>query len=288
MANSRVPFRLSTRRPILTPPEAGRIMVHLVVNVDSWRTEEPTSRTIITPAVSSEAIPVRADASLGDYGMRAGLPRILDAISQRGLPAAASLDPRALEDYPAAVEAMVEAGWEIVGRGQSAATGTEDESANIQRLLEQTQQFTGSRPRGWLGAGVGGTTDTPDLLVDAGIEYVLDSHDDLPNWMHVKRGSLMQVPYSLELDDTTIYGAGNQSSEEFLQRLQRTLTLFELESEEQPRVLSLGLHPHLTGMPHRFGYLEDMLDLLLRSQHVCFMTSGQIADWYREQEPPLA
>jgi hypothetical protein len=51
-------------------------------------------------------------------------------------------------------------------------------------------------------------------------------------------------------------------------------------------VLALGLHPHLIGVPHRFGSFERMLDLLMASPAVTFMTGSQIADWYAAQVPP--
>lgn len=290
MTNPRIPYRFSTQRPALVAPEAGRIMVHLVVNVENWRFDQAMPRTIITPPHGKETIPDVPNFSWVDYGMRAGLPRILDAIAQRGLPASTSFNASVIDAYPAAAEAMLEAGWEFIGHGmhQKSLNLGEDEAENIFQSLERIQAFTGTRPRGWLSPGLRETFETPEILVEAGIEYVFDwVVDDLPNWMQVKRGSLLQMPYNLELNDSIIYAIEKHSSEEFLLRLQRTLSLFERESEEQPRVLALGLHPHLIGVPHRFGYFEEMLDLLLRSQHVCFMTGSQIADWYRVQEPAL-
>jgi hypothetical protein len=48
-------------------------------------------------------------------------------------------------------------------------------------------------------------------------------------------------------------------------------------------VLTVALHPHLMGVPHRFGSLEKILDLLMNTPEVSFMTGSQIADWYRGQ-----
>jgi len=54
---------------------------------------------------------------------------------------------------------------------------------------------------------------------------------------------------------------------------------------EAPRVLAIGLHPHLIGVPHRIGYLAQMLDLLMARDDTVFMTGSQIADWYAAAEP---
>jgi hypothetical protein len=51
-----------------------------------------------------------------------------------------------------------------------------------------------------------------------------------------------------------------------------------------PRVLAMGFHPHLIGVPHRIGYLEKMLELLMARDDTVFMTGSQIADWYNEAD----
>ena len=107
--------------------------------------------------------------------------------------------------------------------------------------------------------------------------------DDLPNWMTTTRGPLLSLPYNLEINDSIIYAVEKHSSDEMLERLKRTVALFEREAKTRPRVLTLGLHPHLIGVPHRFGSFEQMLDLLMKTPGVCFMQGHDIADWYTAQ-----
>jgi allantoinase len=56
--------------------------------------------------------------------------------------------------------------------------------------------------------------------------------------------------------------------------------VLERELESNPRVLSIGLHPHIAGVPHRVYYLEKALDMLMRRSDTIFVTSGEIADWF--------
>ena len=289
MANPRIPYRFSNDGPTLKAAPEGAIMVHLVVNVEHWQFESSMPRTIITPPHGKETVPDVPNFSWADYGMRAGLPRMINAIVERGLPASTSFNAGVIDAYPRAAQAMHDAGWEFIGHGmhQKALNHVGGEAEVIEASLAKIAAFTGQRPRGWLSPGLRQTHDTPELLKDAGIEYTFDwVIDDLPSWMHTARGPLMAMPYNLELNDSIIYAVEKHSSPEFYLRLERTLELFVRESRSQPRVLALGLHPHLVGPPHRFVYFERMLDLLMRTEGVTFMTGGQIADWFVGQCPP--
>jgi allantoinase len=288
MANPRVPYRFSDDRPPLTAHPKGRIMVHLVVNVEHWQFENAMPRTIITPPHGEETVPDVPNFSWVDYGMRAGLPRIIRAIADRGLPASTSFNASVIDAYPRAAAAMHEAGWEFIGHGlhQKSINHAGSEAELIDATLSKIEGFTGTRPRGWLSPGLRETVDTPELLKAAGVDYVCDwVIDDLPDWLTTAKGPLLGLPYNLEVNDSIIYAIEKQSSPEMLLRLQNTLALFERESTHRPRVLALGLHPHLIGVPHRFGYLEQMLDLLQRTPGVGFFTGSDIADWYAEQSP---
>ncbi|KAK52405.1 polysaccharide deacetylase family protein [Bordetella bronchiseptica] len=288
MANPRIAHAFPDDRAPCAPPAGGRIMVHLVVNVENWRFDQPMPRTLITPPHGRETVPDVPNFSWVDYGMRAGLARMLQAIGERGLPASTSCNASVIDAYPRAAEAMLRAGWEFIGHGmpQQSLNHGGGEAELIAQCLDKLRAFTGARPRGWLSPGLRETVDTPDILAAAGVEYVCDwVVDDLPNWMRVERGALIQMPYNLELNDSVIYAVEKHSSPEFLLRLERTLALFERECRRWPRVLALGLHPHLMGVPHRYGYFEQMLDLLAGHPDVVFMNGGQIADWFKSQYP---
>jgi hypothetical protein len=52
-----------------------------------------------------------------------------------------------------------------------------------------------------------------------------------------------------------------------------------------PRVLTIGLHPHLMGEPHRAHYLWKVLDLLMARNDTIFMNGTELADWFESVEP---
>lgn len=288
MANPRIPYRLSGDRPSLPAFHGKRIIVHLVVNVEHWVFGESMPRTIITPPHGRETTPDVPNFSWADYGMRAGMTRILDLFRERDLPASTSINAGVIDAYAPAAEAMLKAGWEFIGHGvhQKAINHAGAEEEILELALSKIEAFTGSRPRGWLSPGLRESFDTPDLLKQLGVEYVCDwVIDDLPTWMETKHGPLVAMPYNLEINDSIVYAIERHASGQMADRLERTLRLFERECATSPRVLAIGLHPHLIGVPHRFAELERMVDLLAASPDVAFATGSQIADWYMAAEP---
>ena len=293
MANPRVPYRLSSERPLLSPMKidgvAKPLMVHLVVNVEHWQFTEPMPRKIITPPHGKETEPDIPNFSWADYGMRAGMPRIFEALAARGLPASTACNAGVIDAYPQAAEAMRAAKWEFIGHGmhqKSLNHASNDEAALIKACLDKLAAFSGERPRGWLSPGLRETYDTPDILKACGLDYVCDwVIDDLPDWMSTKHGPLIAMPYNLEINDSIIYAVEKHASPEMYQRLVDTVSAFESELQRQPRVLALGLHPHLIGVPHRIGYLHKMLDLLMQRDDVIFVKGREIADWFASTSP---
>ena len=287
MSNPRIPYEMSNRRKKLAPPDGKPLMVHVVLNVEHWRFDQPMPRKIIPGPHGFDSVPDIPNFSWAEYGMRAGMPRILGLLAERGLPASTALNAGVIDAHPAAAEAMLDAGWEFIGHGfhQRALDAEADEAALVTQALDKVSGFTGTAPRGWLGPGLRESAETPDILKAAGIDYVCDwVVDDLPCWMTTKHGPLIAMPYNLEINDSVLYAVEKHSSPEMYERLEATLATFDGELPSQPRVLALGLHPHLIGVPHRIGYLAAMLDLLMARDDVVFMTGSQIADWFVEAD----
>jgi len=289
MANPRIPYQLSSSRAPLPPLKGKRILVHLVVNVENWQFDQPMPRTIVTPPHGRETVPDVPNFSWADYGMRAGLPRILEAFASRKLPASTSFNAGVIDAYPEAAVAMRDAGWEFIGHGmhQKAINHVDGgETALIRACLEKLATFTGRPTRGWLSPGLRETVDTADILKGLGIDYVCDwVVDDRPSWMRTTAGPLIAMPYNLEINDSIVYAIERHATGEMARRLEFTFRCFERECRDSAIVLAIGLHPHLISVPHRIHELDLMLDLLTGSSEVGFFTGSELADWYRASVP---
>ena len=151
----------------------------------------------------------------------------------------------------------------------------------MRKCLARLDQLSGNKVRGWFGAGGGETMATPDVLKRCGLDFTHDwLVDDLPCWMTTAHGPLLCLPYTFELNDVPIWVVQSRSGDELLKRLEATLAVFDRELETQPRVLTLAMHPHILGVPHRAYYLEKALDLLIQRNDTVFVTSSGIADWF--------
>jgi peptidoglycan/xylan/chitin deacetylase (PgdA/CDA1 family) len=201
-----------------------------------------------------------------------------------------AINGSAIDTYKPIAEAALKRNWEFMGHGytQKNMQKVEDEALDIRKTTEAIEGFTGRKPRGWLGPGLTETWHTPDILQESGYEYVCDwVMEDIPVWMHTNNGPLLAMPYNLELNDSIVHAIEKHSSDEMLKRLMATVECFarETRAQSQVRILPIGLHPHLMGVPHRIGTLHSMVDYLRARPEVCFMNGSQIHDWFVAQQP---
>ena len=286
--NPRIPYQMASTRPRLEPMEGKPIMVHLAMNVEYWPFDRPMPRGIIpAPHGATPQPPDIPNYSWVEYGMRVGMPRIMAMTEERGLPVSALMNAQVCDVYPALSEAIVAAKWEMVGHGwfQQSLKQADDEGAVIRKCLERLQQATGQKVRAWLGPGLGESEDTPDILKSEGVEFLHDwVLDDLPCWMRTKHGPMVALPYTFELNDVPVYAIQHSSTDEMLKRLEATVAVFERETAQNPRVLTLALHPHIVGVPHVAHYFEKALDLLIARDDTIFVTSSTLGDWFIEAD----
>lgn len=286
--NPRVPYQMASQRRKLVPLKGKPLMVHLAMNIEYWPFDRPMPRGIIpAPHGATPAPPDVPNYSWVEYGMRVGMPRIMKMTQDRDLPVSAFMNAQVADVYPSLSQAVVDANWELVGHGwfQQSLKQVEDEGAVIRQSLDRLEKASGKRTRAWLGPGLGESNDTPDILKAEGLDFLHDwVLDDLPVWMRTKHGPMVGLPYTFELNDVPIYAIQQSTSAEMLTRLKATLAVFERELDQNPRVLTLALHPHIIGVPHIAHYFEQALDLLMRRDDTVFVTSSTLGDWFIEAD----
>ena len=288
-SNPRIPFLLSIDRPPLPPPQGRPLIVHVVANLEHWPFDQPMPRALFSAPHGKSPWPDLGNFAWVEYGLRCGVPRLHRVLTEKGIRASTTLNASVIDVYPRVAELALEAGWEIIGHAihQRSLLLEEDEVRVIRESMQRLEQFTGSKPRGWLGPGFGESVHTPAHLKAAGIDPIYDwAVDDLPSWMATKNGPLLAMPYALEVNDVMTYALEKHAGNELYQRCCDVVEVLEPELERQPRVMTIGLHPHIMGVAHRLKYLAMTLDMLKQRDDVIFMTGSEIADWYSGHCPP--
>ena len=60
----------------------------------------------------------------------------------------------------------------------------------------------------------------------------------------------------------------------------RTFDVLYREGADSGRVLSIALHPYISGVPHRIGALDAALEYICRHEGVWRATGVEIAEFY--------
>ncbi len=283
---ARVPYTPIHKRKKLRLPGDGRIILWTIVNIENWRPEKPMPRVILPPPMGQPMLPDLPNWAWHEYGMRVGFWRYLDALQARGLKATLAVNGSACTLYEEACAAARDAGWEFIGHGyvQTPMHVVEDERKAIVDTIQAIKDFTGKPPRGWESPGLTETDDTVDLLAQAGIEYVANwVLDDQPVPVNTRAGSMTALPYPVEINDVVMSAVQQQPSDEIFRRGRDQFDRLYQESADSVRVMSISIHPFLTGVPHRIKYLEQLFDYILGHEGVVPMTGEEMLDWYRAQ-----
>jgi peptidoglycan/xylan/chitin deacetylase (PgdA/CDA1 family) len=228
--------------------------------------------------------------SMYEYGSRAGIWRMFRVFDQAGVPVTFFGVAVALERNPDVAEKLVARGDEVVGHGYRWSNHFEmtrdDEREAIRLAIESIEQTTGSRPLGWYCREM--STNTRELVVEeGGFLYDADSYnDDLPYWTRILGRPHLVVPYTLVVNDARyIIGTGFGSPDHFFETAKAHLDRLRNDGDDISRMMSLGLHPRITGNPARSDGLARFIEYAQSLDDVLFARRIEIARTFAEQQP---
>ena len=292
-----------------TPPDPqwpgrARLALQLVMNY-----EEGGERSVLHGDAEAESFlhevvggaPVRGARNLQvesvyEYGSRAGFWRLLRLFREREIKISVFAVAMALERYPDAARAIVDAGHEVVSHGwrwidyQFVSEAVERE--HLQRAVESLTKVTGTRPVGWYTGRL--SPNTRRLVVESG-GFLYDSdayNDDLPYWVEVEGRPHLVIPYTLDNNDMKFGGVqGFNTGEDFFTYLKDAFDVLYAEGAEHPKMMSVGLHMRLAGRPGRAAALARFLDYVAKHDRVWICRRVDIAHhWIATHpfRPPVA
>ncbi len=280
----RIEYSAIIDRDPLKLPDGARLVVWPIVNVENWEIQNPMARTVLPPPGGTAVVPDLPNWAWHEYGMRVGFWRLKAALDRFDIQATLSINASVCEVCPRLAGAARDAGWEFMAHGfvQTPMGLLKDQRRAIRKTIATIEAFTGRKPRGWLGPGLTETLETPEILAEEGIEYVADwVLDDQPCELRTTAGTLYTIPYTVELNDIPMMMVQHHKASELLDRAMDQFERLYAEGAESARVMAIAVHPYITGVPHRIGYYETILERLSRRPGVLFWTGEQILDWYK-------
>ena len=279
----RAPFIPIVDRPAMNVPNNGRIIVWSVVNLEVWDISRPMARQMVPAPTGQVLLPDVPNWSWHEYGMRVGVWRFFDLYKKLNIRPTLSINARVCEDYARVARQAADDGWEFMAHAyeQGPIHKVDDQPAMIKRTMDVIEQFTGHPSIGWLGPGLTQTLETPDYLAEAGIKYIGDwVFDEIPTTVNTAHGPLVALPYTLELNDIPTMIVQHHESGYWKDRCIDAFDRLYAEGATRPRVMTISIHPYISGQPHRIKYLEEVYDYINRFEGVVHMNGKEIYEWY--------
>ena len=271
-------------RPTIKWPNDARVALWISPNVEHYE-YQPPNEGVRNPWPRTPYPDVQ-QFSYRDYGNRVGFWRMLEPLDKHGIRCCISLNMAVLEHFPEIAEAMVERDYDYMSHGiyntRYLYTYSEDEEREFYRdCIDTLKRHTGKPLKGMLGPAISGSVSTPDLMAEAGLIYHTDwFHDDQPTPIKVNAGKLISVPYSIELNDSSVLRDNHYSAAYFADICKAQFDRLYEEGAQSGRVMCIALHPFIIGQPHRIKYLDDILGYIMSHDGVWQTTADDIADYY--------
>ena len=284
--NDRFLYAPLHRRPVLRWPQGRRLAVWLVPNVEhyefrpSWRgRREPWPRT---------AHPDSLNYPLKEYGLRVGLERFMDLTDRLDVRCTVSLSMAVPAMFPDLFDEMRRRRWDFMCHGLYNTHYLWDYPPEAEREFvadcrRRMDDATGTTQHGWFSPACSHTVNTADIVEEAGFSYYCDLyHDDQPFPVLTRGGSLISLPYSMDVNDAVVHingGEGDDFAQVILDQFQ---TLYR-DSANTGLVMCIACHPYLTAQPSRIVAFEKALRHILSHDDVWMTTGREMDAWYRSE-----
>jgi peptidoglycan/xylan/chitin deacetylase (PgdA/CDA1 family) len=281
--HARYPYSPIERRAPFRWPNGARLAVYFALGLEQYDFGAGMTEDLV-PGMSAPDV---LNTSWRDYGNRVGAWRILAAFRQQQIPLAILLNSALFEHAPELVATCRAAGCEMIAHGYSnsdtlAGMAEADEAAYIGRVAAQFRDATDGSPAGWASPWIAETALTPDLLHEAGFSYLLDwCMDDQPVWIKTRRGRILSVPYSQELNDSSAIIGRHVGADEFSGMIIDQFEEMRQTADDQPLVMSVILHSFISGQPFRLRAVRRALEHISKSGEPLWITQpGAIASHF--------
>jgi hypothetical protein len=269
-------------RPKISWPGGARLAFWIAPNIEHYEWLPP-----INPIRHPwpRVLPDVLGYSARDYGNRLGFRRIAEEMAKRDIRGSVSLSVAVVDHFPDIIRRCNDLGWELFSHGVYNTRYFYGMPLEDQRRViidsRETLARVGQTLDGWLTPAITPSLATQEILAQEGVRYTLDYfHDDQPMPLSLKTGTLISVPYSIEMNDTPLAAWHHMSVGEILNSLKAQFDRLYAEGAEDGRVMCFAIHPFVLGQPHRIDAFAEFLDYVKSHDQVWYPTGRELADHY--------
>lgn len=270
-----------------TWPNHAKVAINFVINYEEGAELSPINGDLqaetyggeFTLAAKAESERSLSMESIFEYGSRAGLWRLLRIFANDNIPLTFFITGFALTLNPDLANYLTKSPHEIAGHGwrwiDYAKLSRAEEENHILRCIETLVSLTGKRPQGWYTGRR--SKNTRSLLQEIG-GFVYDSEsyaDDVPYF----EDHHLVIPYTLDCNDFRFTTSpGFSIADDFYKHLKNTFDL--LYQENRGGMMTIGLHPRLSGRPGRAVAIQKFIRYLQKYPDLWITRRIDIANYW--------
>ena len=290
MDQDRYEWSMLHERPKVQWPDGARVALWVNVALEFFPLDQPAA-PFKAPGGMVTPYPDLRHYTLRDYGNRIGVFRVFRLLEELGIEPSVSFNSKVAQRYPRLMDEVTRRNWEVMANGVDmgklhyGGLDIADEAAQIDESLGVLREMSGQPVTGWLSPARSESMHTLDLLAERGVEYVGDWYnDDMPYPLTTTSGTIHAMPMSHELDDQMIQLHYQQSEISFAEQVEDAMTAVHRESSPADgRILSLVIHPWMSGQPHRIQALRRALSSLIAHEGVWTAPGSRILNAFTGQ-----
>lgn len=283
------------RKP-LRFPNGKKLALIMTMNCEYWDLTKDTSEPYYAggPPMLPDSLPGNVadfpNFTWREYGQRVGVWRMFKLFEEMGAPFSITINAKTALERPEIIQYANDRNWEIVAhnyeQGELLTRHTFDiakERELIAATLAVYEKSVGRKAKGWLSSSLRGTPNTPDLVAEQGLQFFCDyMNDDQPYLIQTPSGPIVNVPYSIEINDFTFFHRRAMSTWDAARMLKDQFDELYKEGAESGRLMNVGLHPHVSGHAHRMPCFRDFLAHAKKHPDVWWTTREELSSWYLE------
>jgi peptidoglycan/xylan/chitin deacetylase (PgdA/CDA1 family) len=267
-------------------PDGARLVISLSMQFEAGA--QP-SRNAYSPYSSMDTeSPHPAIDSWFNYGVKEGIPRLLDLFERKNVKITSHVVGAAADKAPELVREIHARGHEIAGHGMSWEPHwrwpPEKERASYEESTRLLERLTDTRPVGFNAFALRGSPNTLGLIQDLGYLYHTDDLSrDEPFFITVNDKPFGVVPYTKRNNDIERFHEQSTTAEMWMQDVKDEFEVLYAEAANRRRMLSISTHDRIGGQPARVAALGRFLDYALRTPGVVCMRKDEIWRWAAAQ-----